>query len=336
MILENLLVSGLLDGKERKMNNERKTLILGGAGGLAYLLSKLLLEKHPQMKILAVDSRESSLHIYNERYQFKKIKYSKGNFENLFRDEQFDTVIHLARMSHTLKGYQEVYKRLELNVIGTSTILDLCQKYGTKKVIVLSTFHVYGALPDNPVFIKENAALKASIKYPELRDVVDMDQVATNWMWQNKDQTETVVLRPCNIIGPLVNNTMSRYLSGKLAIIPVDYKPMFQFIHEFDMAKIIALALTDFKTGIYNVSPDDYMDLKKAMETLNIKSLPFPMFIGHVVNKALKSFGQNVPAYFIEYLKYSCLISNQKLKETIPEHQFRFSTKQALELIKAS
>ena len=113
----------------------KKILILGGAGGLSYLLSKLLLTEHKDVEITAVDTREASLKIHDERYHFKKIKYSKGNFENLFRDGNFDTVFHLARMSHSLEGYQEVFKRLELNIIGTSTILDLCEEYQIKKVI---------------------------------------------------------------------------------------------------------------------------------------------------------------------------------------------------------
>ena len=46
----------------------------------------------------------------------------------------------------------------------------------------------------NPVFITEDYPLKASIKYPELRDVVEMDQIATNWMWKNQNDIETIVL----------------------------------------------------------------------------------------------------------------------------------------------
>lgn len=314
----------------------KKVLILGGAGGLSYLLSKLLLTEHKNIQITAVDTREANLKIQDDRYQFKKIKYSKGNFENLFRDGKFDSVFHLARMSHSLEGYQEVFKRLELNIIGTSTILDLCEEYQIKKVIILSTFHVYGALPDNPVFITEDAPLRASINYPELRDVVEMDQVATNWMWKNQNETETIVLRPCNIIGSLINNTMSRYLASSTTISPMDYKPMFQFIHEFDMAHILYQALTELPTGTYNVAPDDYIDLKKALTFLGSKSLPFPMFIAHLVNKGLAAAGLKIPDYFIEYLKYSCLISNEKLKKNLKGVKLRFTTEQALELIKLS
>ena len=50
-------------------------------------------------------------------------------------------------------GYN-IRKRLNLNIMGTNRILDLSLKFKIKKVIVLSTFHVYGALPDNPTFLK--------------------------------------------------------------------------------------------------------------------------------------------------------------------------------------
>lgn len=51
------------------------------------------------------------------------------------------------------------------------------------------------------MFLKEDAPLRASFKYAELRDVVEMDQMCTNWMWKNQNNIETIVLRPSNIIG---------------------------------------------------------------------------------------------------------------------------------------
>lgn len=79
--------------------------------------------------------------------------------------------------------------------MGTNRILDLCERSGVAKVIILSTFHVYGALSDNSIFLGEDAPLRASIRHPELRDVIEMDQICTNWMWKNQKSISTVVLK---------------------------------------------------------------------------------------------------------------------------------------------
>ena len=187
--------------EENEVADKKRVLIIGIVGGLAQILSRIILQNHPEWEIVGVDSRDTRK--CDDVKGLKKIsmRYSRGNFEKLFRENQFDTVYHLGRISHSSNTQGDLERRLELSVMGTNRILDLCYRFEVKKVIILSTFHVYGALPDNSVFIHEEMPLRASLKYPELRDVVEMDQICTNWMWKFQNKISTVVLRPCNIIG---------------------------------------------------------------------------------------------------------------------------------------
>ena len=176
--------------------------------------------------------------------------------------------------------------------------------------------------------------LRASIKYPELRDVVEMDQLATNWMWKHQHEIETIVLRPCSIIGPQINNAMSMYLKSSYAPLPMDFNPMIQFIHEFDMANVLLKSLNDIPTGIYNVSSDECLSIREAKKYIGLPSIPVPVFLleqtAKVINKTLWS----VPNYLIDYLKHSCILSNSEIKEHLPKNFFRFSIKESLDLLK--
>ena len=232
-------------------------LIIGMAGGLAKLTAKLIERKYPNINILGVDSRHSTTETNKKNIEFRRIRYTRGNFEKIFRERSFDLVLHLGRMSHANNDHNSLIKRLDLNLMGTSRILDLALKHHVKKVIILSTYHVYGALHDNPVFIDENHPLRASIRCPELRDVVEMDQISTNWMWKNQNEIQTIVFRPCSIIGPQIQNTMSQYLTTSYVPVPIDFNPMFQFLHEFDMAQVLVESMVKVPTGIYNVAPND-------------------------------------------------------------------------------
>ena len=73
-----------------------------------------------------------------------------------------------------------------------------------------------------------------------------MDQLATNWMWKYQHEIETIVFRPCSIIGPKINNSMTSYLTTPFAPLAIDFNPMMQFIHEFDMANILCMKLRIF------------------------------------------------------------------------------------------
>jgi UDP-glucose 4-epimerase len=313
---------------------KKKILIIGIAGGLAQMTARLILSENPEWEILGIDSRDVSKVPKLPSLTALELKYSRGNFENLFRTHRFDVVYHLGRLSHASNTHNELAKRIDLSVMGTNRILDLCERSEVKKVIILSTFHVYGALPDNPIFLNEDAPLRASIKHPELRDVIEMDQMCTTWMWKNQNSISTVVLRPCNIIGTQIQNSMTRFLAGPIALSPIDYNPFFQFIHEFDMANILYKAMVSIPIGTYNVAGDDFISFRQALDVVGTKGIPFPMFMASGLNSALRKFKIDVPDYLLDYLKFSCLISNHELKKHLGENYLRFSIKEALELIK--
>jgi UDP-glucose 4-epimerase len=316
------------------MSKQQKILIIGIAGGLAQMTARLILTEHPNWEILGIDSRDVSKVSRIKGLSAFNMKYSRGNFENLFRTHNFDIVYHLGRISHSSNEQNVLAKRIDLSVMGTSRILDLCERSGVKKVIILSTFHVYGALPDNSIFLTEDAPLRASIRHPELRDVIEMDQMCTSWMWKNQKNISTVVLRPCNIIGTQIQNAMTRFLSGPVALKPVDYNPFFQFIHEFDMANILYKSMDSIPTGTYNVAGDDFISLRDALKIVGTKGVPFPMILAVGMNEVLKKFNINVPDYLIDYLKFSCLISHSELKKHLGPKFLRFSIQETLELIK--
>lgn len=316
------------------MNSPKCLLILGMGGGLARITAGLLLKRFPDLKIVGIDSRPMVREYPESRVTYLRMKYTRGNFEKIFRDNNFDSLLHLGRLSHAQAGSTlNLAQRLDLNLMGTKRILDLCLKYQLKKVVVLSTFHVYGALKDNPTFINEEAPLRASIKYPELRDVVEMDQLVSSWMWKNKDQISTVILRPCNIIGPQINNTMTRYLCASYAPVPIDYNPMLQFVHEFDMAHSLAESVANIQTGIYNVAPDEAISVSEAKKVIGKPILPIPLFllepIAHGFNTPVWSF----PHYLLDYIKFPCVIDGRPFAAQLT-HPFRFSIRESLDLLK--
>jgi UDP-glucose 4-epimerase len=322
-----------IEEKIQEVSKPKSVLIIGISGGLAMILARLILKNHPDWEIFGVDSRSVKHLPKIKGLTANKIRYSRGNFENLFREQEFDYVYHLARISHSSKVQNGLTQRLELNVMGTNRILDLSLRFKVKKIIILSTFHVYGALNDNSIFLKEDSPLKASINHPQLRDVVEMDQICTNWMWRYQNDVSCVVLRPCNIIGSQISNTMSRFLKNQLALRPIDYNPVFQFIHEFDMAQVLFRSIDELPTGIYNVATDDFISLRGALDVIGSHGIPFPVSLASKLNKVLRFTNMDFPDYLIDYLKYSCLIDNKAIGQQLGKDFYRFNIKEVLGLL---
>ncbi len=100
---------------------KQKKILITGAGGA---LAKKVIEKlKKDYKIIAVDFRNKvDLGIPVESY---KVDFNKRIFEDIFREHEFDGVIHLGRI-----GASELnrFTRFNANVIGTRKLFDLCKK----------------------------------------------------------------------------------------------------------------------------------------------------------------------------------------------------------------
>ena len=60
----------------------------------------------------------------------------------------------------------------------TTRLLEHCQAFGVPKVVLLSSANVYGPRPDNPQFLTEDAPLLAAQRFPAMRDLVEIGDVA--------------------------------------------------------------------------------------------------------------------------------------------------------------
>lgn len=85
----------------------------------------------------------------------------------IFRRHKPRVLIHMGRIRRS--DVQSKSYRFNQNVLGTKHMLELALKHETKRVVVLSTFHVYGAHQHNSIGLKEDSPLRASQFFPSSR-----------------------------------------------------------------------------------------------------------------------------------------------------------------------
>ena len=280
-----------------------KLLITGIAGGLGRLIAKRLGD---YFKVAGVD--RSPWEGFPPNVSMHVVDLRKRKFEDVFRTERPDALVHHAFVRH-FRSDPRV--RHEVNVLGTKRVLEYAIAYGVKRVVVLSSSYVYGALPDNPFYLNEDFPLNVSRTYPEVRDLAEVDTLATAFLWRHPEVT-TAILRPVNTLGYYTNSAVRRYLAQRWVPTVLGFNPMWQFIHEEDVADAVALALQSGAHGVFNVIGPGAVPLKVAIRETGGTAVPLPESALRAVAGRLFRLGlYHTPPGAIDFLKYPCVIDGE-------------------------
>lgn len=298
---------------------EKPEILITGAGGA--LAQNVINQLKDQYRVVLVDFRRRVQ--FDEGMSSYRVEYNKRGFEDIFRKHDIQAVIHLGRMGLYESTHRNRYNH---NVLGTQRLLDLCHKYDVHQVIVLSTFFVYGASPYNSALISEDQPLKASELTMDLVDSVELENLANIYLWKYPELNITI-LRPCNIAGPGVLNSMSLLLSNSFAPVLIGFSPMMQFMHVEDVASAIVVAFKENHPGIYNVANDDWISYQEAVAQCGCTRLPIPSVPEGVPLRISKMLGLKAwPSYLINYYKYPVVIDGSLFNKT-----FNFKSKRSLD-----
>ncbi len=147
-----------------KMN---KVLITGGAGFIGSHLVRLFVKKYPNYSIYNLDALtyagnlENLKDIENEaNYTFIKGDINDADFlDGIFKEHQFDAVIHLAAESHVDRSITDPLAFVKTNVIGTVNLLNAAKNtwvgnFESKLFYHVSTDEVYGSLGETGYFLE--------------------------------------------------------------------------------------------------------------------------------------------------------------------------------------
>ncbi len=278
-----------------------KVLIVGIAGGYGRLLARRLLRTR---SVVGVDRDPGSTRL--PEVPVYPVDTRTRAFEDVFRKERPDAVVHLG----FLRDFRADEKtRYDVNVRGTRKLLDLCASNGVRKLTVLSTGYVYGALPDNPSFMDEEHPLSGSRNYPEIRDLIELDSLATGFMYRHAD-VRTSVLRPVPALGTFVNSAIGRYLRTNPVLMPMGFNPMLQFIHEEDLTEALALTVEQGLRGIFNVTGPGEVPAKLAIRESGARVLEVPSFI----LSRLIQFTYRLPPGAMDFMKFACTIDGARFR----------------------
>jgi UDP-glucose 4-epimerase len=284
-----------------------KVLITGIAGGQGRLLARRLRE---QFDVCGVDRvawegapRDIPVHIVDIR---------KKKFEDVIRTEMPSAIVHLGFIRH-FRSPERV--RHDVNVRGTKQLLDHCVHHGVQNLVVVSSSYVYGASPENPYYMDEESPLAASRSYPEIRDLVEVDALASAYLWRYP-HLRTCVLRPVNVLGYYVHSMIGGYLRQDRVPTVMGFDPMMQFIHEEDLSEAIAASLEKGLQGVFNVTGPGEVPLHTAIAETGGRPLPLPEPVIRPAFERMFRWGLSpYPPGALDYLKYPVTVAGASFAE---------------------
>jgi UDP-glucose 4-epimerase len=289
-----------------------KVLITGIAGGQGRLLTRRLLEN---FEVCGVD--RVSWEGAPRGVRVHHVDLRKKKFEDVIRTELPSAIVHMGFVRH-FRSDQST--RHDVNVRGTKQLLDHCVNHGVQKLVVLSSSYVYGAFPENPYFMDEDSPLSASRSYPEIRDLVEVDTLASAFLWRYP-HIRTCVLRPVNVLGYYVHSMIAQYLRQRRIPTVMGFDPMMQFIHEEDLSEAIALSLEHGLQGVFNVVGPGEVPLHTAILETGGRAIPVPEPILRALFARLFKLGMiPYPPGALDYLKFPITLSGSRFVEATNFH----------------
>ena len=166
-------------------------LVTGGAGFIGSNFIKLMLERHPDYKIINMDMLTYAGNL--ENLDNKNYTFIRGDIrdrkkvEEVFGLYNMDNVVNFAAESHVDRSIEDPEVFLSTNVIGTQSLLDVsknhwklnpedkyCNEYREGvKFVQVSTDEVYGALSKTGLF-SETMPLMPNSPYSASKASADM------------------------------------------------------------------------------------------------------------------------------------------------------------------
>lgn len=319
------------DARLRAVHASRRPRVVALTGAASFLGRNLIgvLEEDPSIdRIVAIDVRAPNTAGKKTRlYEIDLTAPASGDrVAEVLAAEGAHTLVHLAFLSSPTPAVAWAH---ELESVGTMHLFQTARQAALAKLVVWSQTILYGAHPENPNFLSEKHALRADRDEPFFADKIAAEREANAFAAKSKG-TVVTILRTAPILGPTVQNYVTRYLTQRIVPTLLGFDPLWQFVHEVDAIAAFKLAIVRDFPGTFNIVGDGVLPLSTIVKLAGRRPVPMLGSAARLAVGALWTAQVGVaPPSFLRYLRYLCIADGEKARATmgfVPA----FTTREAL------
>ncbi|MDQ3738893.1 MAG: NAD-dependent epimerase/dehydratase family protein [Actinomycetota bacterium] len=221
-----------------------------------------------------------------------------------------DVVVHLASGDHDARAF-----RRQSVTEGAVAVLDRAAASGARHVVFVSSAMVYGAYPNNPIPLTEEAVLRPDVEFVFARQLATAEALVDRWRRQVPGRT-TTVLRPVVTMDATESSTLARALASGFGQRFGEDDPPAQFVHLDDVVSAVTLGVEQRLDGVFNVAPDGWVAGERVRELSGSGwKLKLPERVSEVWSALRWRFQRGpIPPGLRPYTRSPWLVANDRLK----------------------
>lgn len=225
--------------------------------------------------------------------------------------EGADAVVHLVDGGGPEVPEDRAYA---ITVGGTANVLAAAARAGARRVVVRSSAAVYGAHPDNPVPLTEDAPLRAMPDFAWAHHRLLVEEAVERFAREHP-RIAVTVLRPAPLLAPDARDWFARHLGWPRLPIVRGHEPPVQVVGADDLAAAAHLALEGGLRGPYNVACDGWLPLHDAARLLRRRTLDVPDAVASTLGRRLWHVGVvPAPPEALPYVQHPWVVSSARLR----------------------
>ena len=187
---------------------------------------------------------------------------------------------------------------------------------GVRRVVLCTSAMVYGALPDNPVPLAEDAPLRA---VPDGGLVSRLARDRAAGARRRRAATpacRSPSLRPATVVGPGIDSLLTRHFEAPRLLVVRDSAPRWQFCHVDDLAAALELAALGTVTGVVTVGCEGWLEQEDVETVSGMRRIELPSALAFGTAERLHRLGViPAPASDLQYVVHPWVVPSTRLRE---------------------
>ena len=279
--------------------------VTGAAGGIGYALTARLATSPKVRRVIAIDAQRGDIAGVTWRVADVRDPALAGRLVGV------DVVVHADL---DLAPDSDARQRRAFNVRGAQTVLTAAAAGRVGRVVLVTSAMVYGARPDNPVPLAEDAPLAAEADSSVAGDLLEIEQLARRSPRANPGMAVTVV-RPAALVGDGVDTLVTRHFEAPRLLTVKGCAPRWQFCHIDDLTAAIEFAVGGGVDGQFAVGCDGWLEQDAVEQISGLKSIELPARLTFGTAQRLHRLGVTpAPAIDLRYMVYPWVVDCAALR----------------------
>jgi len=283
--------------------------VTGAAHGIGHALAVRLASSPNVKRVIAIDGRRGDIAGVTWRVADVRDPALASKLTGV------DVIVHA---DFDVAPDSDAKERRAFNVRGAQTVLTAAAAGRVGRVVLVTSSMVYGARPDNPVPLPEDAPLAADADSSVAGDLLEIEQLARRSPRANPGMAVTVV-RPAALVGEdpyPVDTLVTRHFEAPRLLTVKGCAPRWQFCHVDDLTSALEFAVGSGIDGQFAVGCDGWLEQDEVEQISGLKSIELPARLTFGTAQRLHRLGVTpAPAIDLRYVVYPWVVDCATLRE---------------------